>query len=202
MLYYIKAGGPILYLLLILSVVSLGVIFERSLCFIKNKTSVDSMFKKEIKELLIDGKYNEAIEFSKKEKGVVGKTLTKFLIRYCLVGDYKNSDELLREIELEEMDILERNTYILGIIAYTAPMIGLLGTVTGMIQAFGKIAVSGTGDPNAIAGGISQALLTTAGGLIIAIPSIIAYNIFNKKIEKMSLEVEKIATFIVNIVKR
>ena len=136
------------------------------------------------------------------EKGVIGKTLTKFLIRYCLVGDYKNSDELLREIELEEMDILERNTYILGIIAYTAPMIGLLGTVTGMIEAFGKIAVSGTGDPNAIAGGISQALLTTAGGLIIAIPSIIAYNIFNKKIEKMSLEVEKTATFIVNIVKR
>ncbi|MGL5175907.1 MAG: MotA/TolQ/ExbB proton channel family protein [Cetobacterium sp.] len=202
MLFYLKAGGPILYILLFLSTISLGIILERTICFIKNKTSVDLMFKKEIKELLLDKKYDEAIEFSKKEKGVVGKTLTKFLTRYCLTEDYKDSDELLREIELEEMDILEKNTYILGIIAYTAPMIGLLGTVTGMILAFGKIAVTGTGDPNAIAGGISQALLTTAGGLIIAIPSIIAYNIFNKKIEKMSLEVEKIATFIVNIVKR
>ncbi|MGL4867671.1 MAG: MotA/TolQ/ExbB proton channel family protein, partial [Cetobacterium sp.] len=86
--------------------------------------------------------------------------------------------------------------------AYTSPMIGLLGTVTGMIEAFGKIAVSGAGDPNAVAGGISQALLTTAAGLIIAIPSIIAYNIFNKKIELISLEVEKIITSIVNIVKR
>ena len=202
MLYYIKAGGPILYILLILSIISLGVILERSLCFIKNKTSVNFKFKKEIKELLVEKNYEKAIELSRQEKGVVGKTLTKFLIRYCLGEDYKNSDELLKEIELEEMDILEKNTYILGIIAYTAPMIGLLGTVTGMIQAFGKIAISGTGDPNAIAGGISQALLTTAGGLIIAIPSIIAYNIFNKKIEKMSLEVEKIATFIINIVKR
>lgn len=202
MLFYLKAGGPILYILLFLSTISLGIILERTICFIKNKTSVDLMFKKEIKELLLDKKYDDAIEFSKKEKGVVGKTLTKFLTRYCLTEDYKDSDELLREIELEEMDILEKNTYILGIIAYTAPMIGLLGTVTGMISAFGKIAVTGTGDPNAIAGGISQALLTTAGGLIIAIPSIIAYNIFNKKIEKMSLEVEKIATFIVNIVKR
>ncbi|MGL5931484.1 MAG: MotA/TolQ/ExbB proton channel family protein [Cetobacterium sp.] len=202
MLFYLKAGGPILYILLILSIVSVGIIIERTMCFIKNKTSVNSMFKKEIRDLLLDKKYEEAIEFSRREKGVVGKTLTKFLIRYCLNEDFKDSDELLREIELEEMDILEKNTYILGIIAYTAPMIGLLGTVTGMISAFGKIATAGTGDPNAIAGGISQALLTTAGGLIIAIPSIIAYNIFNKKIEKMSLEVEKIATFIVNIVKR
>ena len=67
MLYYIKAGGPILYVLLILSVVSLGVILERSLCFIKNKTSVDSMFKKEIKELLIDGKYSDRRKIKEKE---------------------------------------------------------------------------------------------------------------------------------------
>lgn len=202
MLQLLNDGGPILYVLLLLSILALGTIFERGYCFSKNKTTVNPEFKKVIKDLLLEKRYDEAIEFSRTEKGVVGKTLTKFLIRYCQVGDFKDSDELLREIELEEMDILEKNTYLLGIIAYTAPMIGLLGTVTGMIQAFSKIAVSGTGDPNAIAGGISQALLTTAGGLIIAIPSIIAYNIFNKKIETMGLEVEKIATFIVNIVKR
>lgn len=202
MLNYIQAGGPILYILIVLSVIALGIMLERVWCFTKNKTTVNSEFKKQMKIYLLEKNYDKAIEFSRTEKGVVGKTITKFLIRYCEIGDYKDSDELLREIELNEMDILEKNTYLLGIIAYTAPMIGLLGTVTGMIQAFGKIAVTGTGDPNAIAGGISQALLTTAGGLIIAIPTIIAYNIFNKKIEKMSLEVEKIATFIVNIVKR
>ena len=198
----LQNGGVILWVLLGLSIVSLGTIIERTYCFIKNKSYVDPKFKKNMQDLLLEKKYEEAIELSRTEKGVVGKTITKFLIRYCITGDYKNSDELLREVELEEMEILEKNTYILGIIAYTSPMLGLLGTVTGMIQAFGKIAISGTGDPNAIAGGISQALLTTAGGLIIAIPSIIAYNIFNKKIEKMGLEVEKIITFIVNTVKR
>lgn len=198
----LQNGGVILWVLLVLSIVSLGTIIERTYCFIKNKSYVDPKFKKNMQNLLLEKKYEKAIELSRTEKGVVGKTITKFLIRYCMIGDYKNSDELLREIELEEMEILEKNTYILGIIAYTSPMLGLLGTVTGMIQAFGKIAISGTGDPNAIAGGISQALLTTAGGLIIAIPSIIAYNIFNKKIEKMGLEVEKIITFIVNTVKR
>lgn len=198
----LQNGGVILWVLLGLSIVSLGTIIERTYCFIKNKSYVDPKFKKNMQNLLLEKKYEKAIELSRTEKGVVGKTITKFLIRYCMIGDYKNSDELLREVELEEMEILEKNTYILGIIAYTSPMLGLLGTVTGMIQAFGKIAISGTGDPNAIAGGISQALLTTAGGLIIAIPSIIAYNIFNKKIEKMGLEVEKIITFIVNTVKR
>lgn len=168
----------------------------------KNKSSVSETYKKKLKKLLLEKKYDEAIEFSKTEKGVVGKVITKFLIRYCEKDDFINSDELLREIELEETEILEKRTYLLGIIAYTSPMIGLLGTVTGMIGAFGKITISGTGDPNAIAGGISEALLTTAAGLIIAIPTIIAYNIFNKKIEKIEIEIEKIVTLIINIVKR
>lgn len=202
MLQLLNAGGVILYILFILSIVALGTIFERGYCFSKNKTTVSPAFKKKMKELLLEKKYDEAIEFSRTEKGIVGKVLTKFLIRYCKTDDFKNSDELLREIELEEMAILEKNIYILGIIAYTSPMLGLLGTVTGMIQAFSRIATVGTGDPNAIAGGISQALLTTAGGLIIAIPAITAYNIYNKKIETMDLEVEKIATFIINVVKK
>ncbi|MGL5376750.1 MAG: MotA/TolQ/ExbB proton channel family protein [Cetobacterium sp.] len=202
MLDLMRSGGPILYILIGLSVIALATILERSYCFYTNKTKIDSNFKQKLREFLIEEKYSEAIEYSKEQKGVTGKIITKFLIRYCNLQDFKNSDELLREIELEEMDSLEKNNYLLGIIAYTSPMIGLLGTVTGMIEAFGKIAVSGAGDPNAVAGGISQALLTTAAGLIIAIPSIIAYNIFNKKIELISLEVEKIITSIVNIVKR
>ncbi|MGL4425239.1 MAG: MotA/TolQ/ExbB proton channel family protein [Cetobacterium sp.] len=202
MLDLMRSGGPILYILIGLSIIALATILERSYCFCTNKTKIDSDFKQKLREFLIEEKYSEAIEYSKEQKGVTGKIITKFLIRYCNLQDFKNSDELLREIELEEMESLEKNNYLLGIIAYTSPMIGLLGTVTGMIEAFGKIAVSGAGDPNAVAGGISQALLTTAAGLIIAIPSIIAYNIFNKKIELISLEVEKIITSIVNIVKR
>lgn len=202
MLELLKSGGVILWILCLISVVSLGLILERGVCFSKNKTFVSDGYIRELKKLLNEEKYDEAINFSEKEKGVIGKVITKFLKRYCKNEDFKNSDELIREIELKELDVLEKNIYLLGIIAYVSPMLGLLGTVTGMIQAFSKIAKVGTGDPTAIASGISQALLTTAGGLIIAIPALIAYNIFNKKIEKIETEIEKITTLIINIVKR
>lgn len=202
MLELLKSGGVILWILCLISVVSFGLILERGVCFSKNKTFASDIYVKELKKLLNEEKYDEAINFSENEKGVIGKVITKFLKRYCKTEDFKNSDELIREIELKELDILEKNTYLLGIIAYVSPMLGLLGTVTGMIQAFSKIAKVGTGDPTAIASGISQALLTTAGGLIIAIPALIAYNIFNKKIEKIETEIEKITTLIINIVKR
>lgn len=202
MFYYLKVGGPILVVLLFLSILALALISERSYCFYKNKDKVKPGFRKELKILLENSNYNGAIDYSKTEKGILGKIITKFLIRYCIDEDYKNTDELVREIEIEEMEPLEKNIHILGIIAYTAPMIGLLGTVTGMIQAFNNMAIHGAGDPNVVAGGISQALLTTAFGLIIAIPAIIAYNIFNKKLEKISDEVEKLTTSIINTVKR
>lgn len=202
MFYYLKVGGPILIVLLFLSILALALISERSYCFYKNKDKVKPRFRKELKILLENSNYNGAIDYSKTEKGILGKIITKFLIRYCVDEDYKNTDELVREIEIEEMEPLEKNIHILGIIAYTAPMIGLLGTVTGMIQAFNNMAIHGAGDPNVVAGGISQALLTTAFGLIIAIPAIIAYNIFNKKLEKISDEVEKLTTSIINTVKR
>lgn len=202
MLELIKSGGVILEILFIISILSLGVILERGVCFFRNKSFVSDKYIKTLKKLLNEKKYDEAIEFSEKEKGVIGKVITKFLKRYCTTDDFKNSEELIREIELKELNILEKHTYLLGMIAYVSPMLGLLGTVTGMIQAFRKIATMGTGDPTAIASGISQALLTTAGGLIIAIPALIAYNIFNKKIEKIETEIEEVTTLIVNIVKR
>lgn len=70
----------------------------------------------------------------------------------------------------------------LSVVAHTTPLIGLLGTVTGMIKAFQAVSLHGTGDASVLASGISQALLTTAGGLFVAIPSIILYNYFNKKL--------------------
>ena len=80
---------------------------------------------------------------------------------------------------------LEKRIDILGIIAHTAPLLGLLGTVTGMIRAFMVIeSASGRVNPQLLAGGIWEALLTTAFGLMIAIPSFIAYHIFNNKLDK------------------
>lgn len=200
--YYLKVGGPIIIILLIISIITLGLILERISFFILHRDSLDKSFNKNLKNYLRENDYMGALTYAKKQKGPVGEIISEFLNRYCFVGDFKDPDELLREIEIDEMEKYEKNISILGIIAYTSPMLGLLGTVTGMIQAFSNIASEGAGDPNIVAGGISQALLTTAYGLIIAIPAIVAYNLLNRKIEKISDKVEKITTSIVNIVKR
>ena len=80
-------------------------------------------------------------------------------------------------------------------------MAGLLGTVLGMIKSFKAIALQGAGDPNVVANGISEALLTTAAGLFIAIPAIIAYQTFSRKADKIMLEIEKTSTALINIKK-
>jgi len=88
---------------------------------------------------------------------------------------------------------LERFLNSLGTIASISPLLGLLGTVTGIIRAFNAVMLGGMGDPRMLAGGISEALVTTAGGLAVAIPSFIAYRYLRGKVERIVIEMEKIA---------
>jgi biopolymer transport protein ExbB len=86
---------------------------------------------------------------------------------------------------------LERYLGMLGTIAGVSPLLGLLGTVLGMIQMFANVTTSGIGDPNAVAGGIGQALITTAAGLIVAIPALIGYRYLRGRIDELVVEMEK-----------
>jgi len=88
---------------------------------------------------------------------------------------------------------LERFLNSLGTIASISPLLGLLGTVTGIIRAFNAVMLGGMGDPRLLAGGISEALITTAGGLAVAIPSFIAYRYLRGKVERIVIDMEKIA---------
>ena len=88
---------------------------------------------------------------------------------------------------------LERFLNSLGTIASISPLLGLLGTVTGIINAFNAVMLGGMGDPRMLAGGISEALITTAGGLAVAIPAFIAYRYLRGKVERIVIEMEKIA---------
>ena len=83
-----------------------------------------------------------------------------------------------------------------------SPMLGLLGTVTGMIRAFTNISKYGAGDAAIVADGIAEALLTTAAGLMIAIPVIVIYNYLNRRLEKMENEIDDVVTNIINIFRR
>lgn len=114
-----------------------------------------------------------------------GGDVSRFMVMQRELTDLK--DELVIETEDAARSYLGKNLPILNTIGNISPLIGLLGTILGMIIAFESIAVAGAGDPKVVAGGISQALVTTASGLIVAIPSIVAYRYLARKADK-SLE--------------
>jgi biopolymer transport protein ExbB len=105
-----------------------------------------------------------------------------------------SSDELrgaVHEMARHEAPRLQRHLGLLGTVASIAPMLGLLGTVSGMVQVFGKISVAGVGQATQLAGGIYEALFTTLFGLIVAIPSLVAYNHFGEKTATVLVDMER-----------
>ena len=114
-----------------------------------------------------------------------GGDVSRFRVMQRELTDLK--DEFVIETDYAARSYLGKNLPILNTIGNISPLIGLLGTILGMIIAFESIAVAGAGDPKVVAGGISQALVTTASGLIVAIPSIVAYRYLARKADK-SLE--------------
>lgn len=202
MIYYLKVGGPLMWILFVMSIISLTVILERTCFFCRRERLHNKNFNTEIISAVASDNMNYALDLCEKENNSIGCTVKTFLCRCDRNGDFHHFDQLVKEIGIDEVGCLEKRLHILGIIGYTAPMIGLLGTVTGMIQAFRNLAAFGAGDATIVASGISQALVTTAGGLIIAIPTIIAYNLFNKKIEDTEGEIDKITTNLINILRK
>jgi biopolymer transport protein ExbB len=95
--------------------------------------------------------------------------------------------------------VLSRNLRTLGVVANLSPMLGLFGTVVGMIRAFAVISKVGTGNPSLVAGGISEALITTAAGLLVGIPSLAAYHYFRSRGERYLFEIETIAFELLHI---
>jgi biopolymer transport protein ExbB len=97
---------------------------------------------------------------------------------------------------------LERYLGMLGTIAAVSPLLGLLGTVTGMIRTFKAITVAGVGDPTAMAGGIAEALITTAAGLIIAVPALMAYRYLRGRVDSLVIRMEKESLKLVQAIDR
>jgi biopolymer transport protein ExbB len=202
MYQYFIEGGMMMWLLGALSILGLGTILERTAYFLKNERDLKGNFKDEIIKLVRAGEEEEAIKLCEKTNNSVSRTVKSILLAYKYENDmYESKEKLMKEKALEQIENLERRLSILGIVSYISPMAGLLGTVLGMIKSFKAIAIQGAGDPNVVANGISEALITTAAGLLIAIPAIIAYNLFNRKADKIMMEIEKTSTALINIKK-
>ena len=202
MLHYLEVGGPILWVLVIISIGAFAVILERIVFFARNEKNVGSNFRDEILSLVANKKIDEAIALCDTKKSCVASAVKKFLQKAPRGIDVQDYEFILKEITIKETSPYESRLNLLASVISISPMLGLLGTVTGMIRAFTNISKYGTGDAAIVADGIAEALLTTAAGLMIAIPVIVVYNYLNRRLEKMENEIDDVVTNIINIFRR
>ena len=202
MLHYLEVGGPILWILVIISIGAFAVVLERIVFFARNEKNVGSNFRDEILSLVANKKIDEAIALCDTKKSCVASAVKKFLQKAPRGIDVQDYEFILKEITIKETSPYESRLNLLASVISISPMLGLVGTVTGMIRAFTNISKYGTGDAAIVADGIAEALLTTAAGLMIAIPVIVVYNYLNRRLEKMENEIDDVVTNIINIFRR
>ena len=202
MLHYLEVGGPILWVLVIISIGAFAVILERIVFFARNEKNLGNNFKDEILSLVANKKVDEAIALCDTKKSCVASAVKKFLRKAPKGIDVQDYEFILKEITIKETSPYESRLNLLASVISISPMLGLLGTVTGMIRAFTNISKYGAGDAAIVADGIAEALLTTAAGLMIAIPVIVVYNYLNRRLEKMENEIDDVVTNIINIFRR
>ncbi|WP_297406269.1 MotA/TolQ/ExbB proton channel family protein [uncultured Cetobacterium sp.] len=206
MIDMLKAGGPLMIVIILLSIAGLSVILDRSIYFYKNEKHNGELLINHLEKFIKNGEKERAIEVCNHFKNTSSTVMKTILIEYnggnmnCCTYDYL--EEKARECALRELPRLEKNMWLLAIAANVTPLAGLLGTVTGMIGAFTSMSKYGAGDPTVLASGISQALITTAAGLTVAIPALIFYNFFQKKIEKAMIDMEKNVVEFINILRK
>ena len=202
MMHYLEVGGPILWVLVIISIGAFAVVLERIVFFARNEKNIGSNFKDEILSLVASKKLDEAIALCDTKKSCVASAVKKFLQKAPKGIDVQDYEFILKEITIKETSPYESRLNLLASVISISPMLGLLGTVTGMIRAFTNISKYGAGDAAIVADGIAEALLTTAAGLMIAIPVIVVYNYLNRRLEKMENEIDDVVTNIINIFRR
>ena len=179
------------------SIAAIGILIERLLTLRKFRINART-FIMQIRNLVMKGQIAEAIMLCKRTPGPIAK-ITK-----AAVEKYNRPRQEIREaIESAgkmEIYLLEKNLGVLGTVAAIAPLLGFLGTVTGMIKAFMRIQMlGGNVDANVLAGGIWEALVTTAAGLAVGIPTLIFYNWLQSKVEQFVFEMEDSSNALVDM---
>ncbi len=188
--------------LLLCSVAAVTFIIERILVYAKLNSGTTELLQR-VSDALSQGNVMDAIQACEEAATPIANVLKGGLLRHSQAaagGAPSKGDiqEAMAEGATLELPEFERNLTWLSMIAVVSPLFGLLGTVLGMIKAFTVIALEGTNDPNALAGGISEALYTTAAGLSIAAPALVFYAIFENIVNTNTIRIEIAATDTVN----
>jgi biopolymer transport protein ExbB len=198
MLEYILDGGMLMYPLVACSIVALAVMIDRVRAFRAAEADIVSLRAK-ITDCLDNGRLDEAVGIARQCHGPVAAVLLAGLDRYrklivrgrAVLEIETNVKETMEDYAPHAMEPLESRLNLLSMIGSIAPLLGMTGTVTGMIASFNSMAEMGGLDAGGVAAGIAEALITTGAGLLIAVPAVVAYNIFAKKIDRYVLEIEQ-----------
>jgi len=197
---YIQKGGPLVVLLIFLIIMVITFVLERMFS-LKKAQGRGSMvaFLVDVKRQLHGGDIDAAIAACDKQRGSAANVIKAGLQRYKQAkADNLPNDKVISETQAAiqeanglEVPILERNLIALSTIASISTMVGLLGTVIGMIRSFAALGHGGAVDATKLAIGISEALVNTAGGLVAAIIGIVAYNVFTTKVDNFNYMIDE-----------
>jgi biopolymer transport protein ExbB len=192
-----QKGGPLMWLILLCSVLGAGVFVERLLYYHRSRMNAAEFLAGTL-NLLRRKSYLEALERCEDGHGPVVRVVqTAILKRNLPPSDLR---EVVREISQLQVPRLEANLPILATVGHVAPLLGLLGTVTGMIQAFIEISrSSGAAPVGDLAAGIWTALITTAAGLMVAIPCYVAYNYLVSRVQAIMGDMERAAIEVIHV---
>jgi biopolymer transport protein ExbB len=191
-------GGVIMWFILACSIIGLTVIIDRYIVIRRAKINVPA-FMVRIRGMLKKKDISGAISYCMEEKSPVANIVRKGLAKYKL--GHERVKEAIENAGRQEITRLEKGLAVLASISGIAPLLGFLGTVTGMISAFMTIEdLAGSANPGDLAGGIWEALLTTAFGLMVGIPALAFYNYFLSAVKKLVGDMETVANDVVDII--
>lgn len=188
MIEWFTKGGPVMWPILICSIAGLAIFLERLYSLQKSKV-VPTEFLNKINILVQDRKIVEAKTLCGENRSSLSQILGVGILHHGKSRD--RIKEALQEVGKIEALALAKYVGALGTIAHISPLLGLLGTVTGMMRVFQVITEKGVGNAQSLAGGISEALITTIAGLIVAIPTLVAYRFLNARIKAFVTEIEE-----------
>jgi biopolymer transport protein ExbB len=191
MLEIFHKGGPIMWPLLVVSIAALTVVFERFIFIARERLRRQSALVGDILTQVESGDLDAAARLGERSQDFVARALT-----YALTHREKSFSEAMLRAANWELMRFNRGLTILDTTITLAPLLGLLGTVTGMIRSFGMLGGAELGAPTAITGGIAEALIATAFGLGVAITALLPFNYLNARQEEARLEMQDAASHV------
>jgi biopolymer transport protein ExbB len=184
----VRAGGPMMWPIIICSIIAAAIVLER-LWTLQDKRVLPRELTQKVWGLIESNQVNDKVIAALEQNSPLGRVLAA-----GLKNRNRPREVLMQRLEDTGRHViheLERFLNTLGTIAGVSPLLGLLGTVTGIIKSFNAIQAGGMGDPRALSGGIAEALICTAAGLMVAIPSLVAYRLLRSKVDGIVIAMEK-----------